>query len=261
MPKRSIAQEPGHDPLAEKPPRYTRRRPAGPQTPPHAARPPKKARTRKADRDGPSLEGTSQALNNILINNIYREVVSIGDVKKDNVTDSQAILRELDDIIKEIDIRAKKLSIQELKFLELHLVKGETIKRAMLLAGYEIPKVEGTLYWRAKRIIRKLEMSAADHRAIMRAVGAGEVAVTAGLFALARSKDTPAVARVAAYTTLAKMLGMEKDIIQGTQGVTIVIQGPDGQEAALRPAPPGAPGLPAADPLTRPPGKPIQITD
>ena len=197
-------------------------------------------------------------INNILINNIGSEVISLGYDKTSNLP---ILLGELEKIAQEIDIKAKKLTIQELKLLELHLVKGEGIKRAMLLAGYEMPKVLGTLYWRAKRIIRKLEETAQGHRTLMRAVGAGEIAVTVGLFALARSKDTPPVARVAAYTTLAKMLGMEKDIIQGTKVVTIVIQGPDGQQAALRPAPQAGPALPAPEPHLLPPGKAVQITD
>jgi hypothetical protein len=57
------------------------------------------------------------------------------------------------------------------------------------------------------------------------AIGAGEVAVTVGLLHLARTAESE-VARMAAYTTLGKMLGMQKEVVEGQRGITIVIQGP-----------------------------------
>ena len=106
------------------------------------------------------------------------------------------------------------------------------------------------------------ETQTEDHRIIMRAIGAGEVAVAAGLFQLARTAASE-VARVAAYTTLSKMLGMQKEILQGSEGVTVIIQGPDACVQVNAGAP--GPALPAPTqpayqhPQPTMPGKPITI--
>jgi hypothetical protein len=96
------------------------------------------------------------------------------------------------------------------------------------------------------------------------AIGAGEVAVTVGLLHLARTAESE-VARMAAYTTLSKMLGMQDEVVEGRKGITFVIQGPMQQPVEVGPPPVGqpAPVLPAPAspyPESPVPGPPIQIT-
>ena len=221
----------------------------GPKPKPKTERVPilsKPGRVSNKDRE-PGISGTNDAISNILDN------IDRGDNNID-------LLNDLEQIVKSIDMK-EKMSIQELKFIEFHIVKGESKKRAMLLAGYRNLD-NNHLYWIAKKIVQKYEGHTEDHRIIMRAIGAGEVAVAAGLFQLARTAASE-VARVAAYTTLSKMLGMQKEILQGSEGVTVIIQGPD----ACVQVNAGSPGLALPAP-TQPayqhpqptmPGKPITI--
>jgi hypothetical protein len=93
-------------------------------------------------------------------------------------------------------------------------------------------------------------------------IGAGEVAVTVGLLHLARTAESE-VARMATYTTLSKMLGMQKEVVEGRKGITIVIQGPMQQPVEVGPPPVGQPALPGPAlpyPESEVPGPPIQNT-
>jgi orotate phosphoribosyltransferase-like protein len=153
------------------------------------------------------------------------------------------------------------LTLQEQIFLDLNLIEKKSIKDAMIQAGYQdLP--ERTIYFRAKKILQKYESRAEDHRNIMRAVGAGEVAVISKMWEEAQTAQS-AVARVQALTTLGKWLGLAKEVVEGVQGVTIVIQAPDPQQQAVSPGPPPLPALPGPPPYQHPqparPGEPITI--
>jgi hypothetical protein len=74
-------------------------------------------------------------------------------------------------VVKEVDLKIEKMRPQELKVIEYHLVKGESVKRAINLGGYQY-EVEGTLYFWARKILEKLEENTEDHQKIMQAVGA-----------------------------------------------------------------------------------------
>ena len=171
------------------------------------------------------------------------------------------IVQTIDQVLESVNIKGK-LTEQEGKFIEYHLIKGEPVRRALILEGYPV-EPDSTMYFRGKKILQKLEQNTDDHRKILRAVGAGEVAVAQGLLALARDQNAGAVARVAAYTTLGKMLGMSKEVIEGRKGITIIIEGPRGERATVGPGPAG----PAAAPQQQlpgpvyPPGKAVTITE
>lgn len=201
-----------------------------------------------------SLPGTVPAN----INNIkdIRDEGSIEDYNK-----SPEILENIDEIVKALDLKGK-MTVQELKFIQYHIVKGDTVKRAMIMAGYDVT-VEGTMYYRAKKIIEKYEANEEDHRNIMRALGAGEVFVIAGMVKLAK-EATSEIAKAQALTTLGKWLGMDKDVLQAGQGVTVIIQAYDGAQQQVTV---GAQGLLPAPhpsgyhhPQPSVPGQPIQIT-
>jgi hypothetical protein len=153
------------------------------------------------------------------------------------------------------------LTLQEQIFLDLHLIEKKPIKDAMIQAGYkDLP--ERTIYFRAKKIVQKYEAKAGDHRNIMRAIGCGEVAVISKMWEEAQTTQS-AVARVQALTTLGKWLGLAKEVVEGGQGVTIIIQGPDSQDQSDRPVLSALPALPEPRPYNHPqpsaPGKPVQI--
>ena len=171
------------------------------------------------------------------------------------------IVESVDQVLQTIDLKGK-LTEQEGKFIEYHLIKGEPVRRALILADYPV-EPDSTMYFRGRKIVQKLEASTDDHRKILRAVGAGEVAVAQGLLMIARDKNAGAVARVAAYTTLGKMLGMSKEVIEGRKGITIVIEGPRQERATI--PPPGGGHAPAPQPQipgpVYPPGKAITITE
>lgn len=217
-----------------------------------------KGRLSKKDRE-PGISGMNYALNNIVLKNSIDVDSSSIDINKKGETIE--LLDQIEKIVNEVNFK-EKMTVKELKFIEYHLVKGETIKRAMMLAGYRDLE-NNHLYWLAKKIVNKYEERAADHRTIMRAIGAGEAAVSAGLLHLARTA-TSEVARVQAYTTLAKMLGMQKDILQGNEGVTVIIQGPDACVQVNAGQAPTLPGPTTPAPYQHPtstiPGKPITIT-
>lgn len=172
-------------------------------------------------------------------------------------------LDNIEEFIKELESK-DKMTIQELKFIEYHLILGYTVKRSMMLAGYELSS-EGMYFYRAKKIIGKFEARAADHRQIMRALGAGEVFVINGMLALAKTA-TSEIVKKGALDSLAKWLDMDREKLQGSGGVTVIIQALDGaqQQVNVGGAPPPSPtpgrlSYQHPQPLT--PGQPITITD
>jgi hypothetical protein len=154
------------------------------------------------------------------------------------------------------------LTLQEAAFLDLHLIEKKSIKDAMIQAGYRNLS-QRTLYFRARKILQKYEVKAEDHRTIMRAIGCGEVAVITRLWHEAQTSQS-AGARVQALTTLGKWLDLDREVIQGGQGVTVIIQGYDGSAQQINvggPAPTNpANSTPYQHPTPSQPGQPIQIT-
>ena len=119
----------------------------------------------------------------------------------------------------------------------------------MILAGYE-GYSSNYLKNLAFQIVVKHECQAGDHRKIFRAAGAGEVAIAMGLLDLARHAKSEMV-RHNAWNSLAKCLGLSKEVLERAEGISIIINhgtppaGED-QPAALTlaqpPPPPAAPG-------------------
>jgi hypothetical protein len=152
-----------------------------------------------------------------------------------------------------------RITEKELRFLELYLTGEYTIDKAMILAGYEgyHPK---SLYRLSRKIVAKHESQAGDHRKIFRAIGAGETAVAQGLLDLARHAKSEMV-RLNAWTALAKCLGLTKEVVEGVEGISIVINSSRG----LSPQPQPGQHLPAQvhndhpEAPAAPPG-PLQIT-
>jgi len=127
---------------------------------------------------------------------------------------------------KEKCVIKEKLTLKELKFLELYLTDGMSIDSAMIAAGYgNVSKI-----WRynlAKRIILKHECRAGDHRKIFRIIGAGETAVAMGLLNLAQNAKSEMV-KLNAWASLAKILGLTKEVLEQAEGIQIIINSSKG---------------------------------
>jgi hypothetical protein len=91
----------------------------------------------------------------------------------------------------------------------------------MILAGFE-GYHPNSLYRLGRKIVQKYEHQAGDHRKIFRAVGAGETAIAMGLLYLAQNVKSEAV-KLNAWATLAKCLGHTKEVVEGVEGIQIVI--------------------------------------
>jgi hypothetical protein len=132
-----------------------------------------------------------------------------------------------DNTISNYDMSAK-LTNMELKFLECYVTMRFRILKAMNAAGFE--KYTNTYkYLLAKRIIEKYERQAADHRNIFRAVGLGEIAVAKGILkACQKARTTKELTD--AYGLAAKCLGLQREVIEGAQGITLIITG-QGEES------------------------------
>jgi hypothetical protein len=157
------------------------------------------------------------------------------------ITKESTIIPEAIDVSNEnYDVKGE-FTLKELRFIHFYLsgqANGRiTIEEAMIQAGYD--KV-GETYRRqlGRNIIRKYECQTDDHRKIFRAVGAGETAIAMGLLTLAQTAKSEMV-RLNAWTALAKCLGLTKEVLEGVEGIQIVInssrglpsQGPPAQEA------------------------------
>lgn len=149
------------------------------------------------------------------------------------------------------------LTLQEQIFLDLHLIEKKSIKDAMIQSGYnDLP--ERTIYFRAKKILQKYEAQTEDHRSIMRAIGAGEVAVISKMWEEVQTSQS-AVARVQALTTLGKWLGLAKEVVEGAGGITIIFEAADqaGQPISTLPPAQAEQAQPISYQVT---GKVLQIT-
>jgi hypothetical protein len=199
--------------------------------------------------------------NNIYINNkevishrvdIDRESINRDDSdnqqpKSKKVKDDKILIPEiLDDNQEKEPFELKsQLTIKELKFIELYLSGNYTQVIAMNLAGYEGYN-QKYLEILARKIIGKYELQAGDHRKIMRAMGFGEVKILELLIdsaTKARSETVKLNARIA----LAKAIGIQKEAVEGVEGITIIFEGPkgpQGQPPGPGQAPPAAPQPP-----------------
>ena len=132
-----------------------------------------------------------------------------------------------------VDLK-KPLSVNEQRFLGLHLIGKHSRREAMILAGYEgySPKTLDVL---ARKTILRYECQTGDHRKIMRALGWGEVRVLQSLIEAATVFNSETV-RLNARESLAKCLGIQKETIEQAEGIQIIInQGcqPADEPAAL----------------------------
>jgi hypothetical protein len=182
----------------------------------------------------------------------------------------EKVMEEVDECLERIGEKGI-LSTKEIKFLYYALSEKMPILKALKISGIlnicDKKISERTCYRLAERIIKKYEAHEADHRKIFRAIGLGEIRVALGILALC---DAPERRWQAKGLELAsKNLGLQKDYIEGSQGVTVIIQGPDAAVQINRGIP-GQPPLPHEAPPDegsyrhpKPaiPGKPIKIID
>ena len=142
---------------------------------------------------------------------------------------------------------------KELKFLELYLSGNYTQVKAMIAAGY-VGYNKTALHLAAKRIVGKYELGTGDHRKIMRALGWGEIRVLQSLIEAATEFKSETV-RLHAREALAKCLGIQKEVLEGVEGIQIVINSsPREPEQAIEI------GTQRAQARAALPIKPLQIT-
>jgi hypothetical protein len=122
---------------------------------------------------------------------------------------------------------------KELRFIYFYLAGGITIEDSMKLAGYTGYHPH-YLYKLGKMIVNKYECQTDDHRKIFRAVGAGETTIAQGLLFLAQNAKSEMV-RLNAWTGLAKCLGLTKEVLEGVEGIQIVINSSRGLPAQETP--------------------------
>jgi hypothetical protein len=125
------------------------------------------------------------------------------------------------------------LTEKELKFIEIYFQGNISQTNALKSAGYD-GYSETYLPILARKIILKHESQTQDARIIFRAMGAGEVAVVQGLLKLAQGSKSDMV-RLNAWSMIAKCIGLTKEQLEGSGGITIIFESPDqpGQPAAL----------------------------
>jgi hypothetical protein len=148
------------------------------------------------------------------------------------------IAPEIIDNIERIKLK-EQLTLKELKFIELYLTGDLTVDKAMELAGYG----EYSKDWRYKlsqKIIIKYESQAGDHRKIFRDIGAGELAIAQGLLKLATTAKSEMV-RLNAWLGLAKCLGLTKEVVEGVQGIKIIINAANGESLQVGVCTPASP--------------------
>ena len=222
------------------------------------AREPRKAQNQKKA-DKVTYGGTDPANIDNLIN--LEDMISKDDIP--------ALLDNIEEIVKGLESK-EKLTPQELKFTEYHLVLDFPVIKSMKSAGYDFNS-DGTYFYQAKKIIGKFEARAEDHRNIMRALGAGEVYIVNSMLLLSK-KAKSEIVRKAALDSLAKWIGIDKEVLQGNQGVTVIIQAAGDAQAQVNiaggPGEAGGPGpLPGPNqppyqhPQPRIMGKPVVILD
>ena len=170
------------------------------------------------------------------------------------------LIESIAELSKAVDLK-DKMTDKEWRFIELYLMGNVTIENALIAAGYE-GYGQNYLYRIGKKIINKYERQAADHRNIMRSLGYGEVRTFLLLIDSATNAKSELV-RLQARIALAKCLGVTKEVMESSQGVTVIIQGPNpcvqvntGQPGQL---PTPTPQAPYQHPISAIPGKPIQI--
>ena len=134
-----------------------------------------------------------------------------------------------DDIDKKVEFTEK-----ELKFIRLYFTGEYKIEDAMKLAGYNSSQ-DKYLQYVARKILVKYESNGQDHRKIFRAIGLGEIAIAQGILKLATTAKSEMV-RLNAWALAAKCLGLQKEVVEGVQGIQIIIKGRD---EARKPVPGG----------------------
>jgi hypothetical protein len=158
-----------------------------------------------------------------------------------------------EDCLENCDL-AGDMTLRELKFVEIYLSGQISLDKAMILAGFE----EYSETYRARlgtKIVRKYECRTDDHRKIMRALGWGEVRVIQSLIEAATGFKSEQV-RLNARLGLAKCLGLTKEIVEGVEGISIVINSSRG----LAPQPQPGQHRPAKVNQDQPPALPAPLS-
>jgi hypothetical protein len=145
---------------------------------------------------------------------------------------------EIDEVLNKIDLKGQ-LTIREVRFIELRFVEGMTTDKAMIAAGYGNYS-QKQRYRIATKIVQKYESQGGDHQKIMRAMGYGEVRVIELLIEAATKFKSEAV-RLNARIALAKALGLQKEVIDGVQGVKIIINAANGESIKVGVCVPASP--------------------
>ena len=151
-----------------------------------------------------------------------------------------------------------KLTLKELKFIEIYVSGEYTMDKAMILAGYEGYHIK-SLYRLGRKIVQRYESQAGDHRIIARAMGAGETFIINTLLSLAKNSKSELI-RLNATAQLAKILGLTKEILESAGGLTVIFGPPPAQPGVPGAPPPSLPGEPppsAALPVVK---TPLMIT-
>ena len=138
---------------------------------------------------------------------------------------------DIDNIDNAINYKGK-MTPKEIKFLQLHVSGKYRIIKAMDKAGYT--EYSNTYkYLVAKKIIEKYERQADDHRNIFRMVGLGEIAVAKGILKACLTAKTNRDIRES-YGLAAKCLGLQREVIEGAQGITLIITGQGDQAGEIK---------------------------
>ena len=158
-----------------------------------------------------------------------------------NDSNNQAVVP----VLPEISDTKERMSDKELRFIYFYMAGKISIEQSMILAGYSGYN-QDYLGQLGQKIIAKHECQVGDHRKIFRAVGAGETAIAMGLLHLAQNAQSEMV-RHNAWNSLAKCLGLSKEVLDTAEGISIIInQGcqPADEPAALElpKAPPASSG-------------------
>jgi hypothetical protein len=179
--------------------------------------------------------------NNVLVDN---RIIGVTDMNYSSNSDFQSATKLKD-----------QMTEKELKFIGYYLTGDYTQVNALKSAGYESYNLK-YLYRLGRKIVEKYESQADDHRKIARAMGAGEVFVIKGLVDLAKNAKSEAV-KLQALVAIAKCLGLQREIVEGAGGITIIFEGGDQPGPAALALPTGEQAQPA---LPAQPVKVLQIT-
>jgi hypothetical protein len=153
---------------------------------------------------------------------------SVVENNEDNINHSNSSLDKShhDPIIQHNDestsIRFEQpLTERETLLLELYFSGRADLGKAVKMAGYRT-RGKSMREYIGRRVIEKLEQSTSG-RDIFRKLGLGEVTIGLLLLQIASDPRAGANARIAALATASKCIGLQREVIEGSEGAEIVI--------------------------------------